>query len=58
MTAIWDVFVPGSPLEAMAIPYPFDGYVFCDLSLPCVESLRRRIGDRAHMLDGNANDPL
>lgn len=50
-------FVPGSPLEAMRIRRPFDGYVFADLSEPCAESLRRRVGTnpRAHVLCGDAN---
>jgi hypothetical protein len=34
-------FVPGSPLEAMAIRRPFDGYVFADLNEACAESLPR-----------------
>ena len=50
-------FVPGSPLEAMSIRRPFDGYVFADLSEPCAESLRRRVGHdpRASVLCGDAN---
>jgi three-Cys-motif partner protein len=50
-------FVPGSPIEAMRIRRPFDGYVFADLSKPCAESLRRRIGNTpsAHVLSGDAN---
>jgi three-Cys-motif partner protein len=52
-------FVDGSPVEALNIRRPFDGYVFADLSLPCVESLRRRVGlaPNAHVLAGNANSP-
>lgn len=50
-------FVPGSAIEAMRIRRPFDGYVFADLSEPCAESLRRRIGDNAsaHVMCGDAN---
>lgn len=50
-------FAPGSPIEALNIRRPFDGYVFCDLSPACVESLRRRVGDRpgTHVLCGDAN---
>lgn len=50
-------FVPGSPIEAMRIRRPFDGYVFADLSEPCAESLRHRIGSdpRAHVFCGDAN---
>jgi three-Cys-motif partner protein len=54
-----DEFVPGSPLEALAIARPFHRYVFSDLDLACVESLRRRIGkrDNVHILQGDANSP-
>jgi three-Cys-motif partner protein len=50
-------FVQGSPLEALGIRRPFDGYVFSDLAKPCVESLRRRIGmqPNVHVLEGDAN---
>ena len=48
----------GSPVEAMSIRRPFDGYVFNDLSKPCVESLRRRVSGRSvHLLQGDANSP-
>ena len=51
------VFVLGSPLEAMGIPHPFDGYVFTDLNPACTESLRRRVGlaPNIHVLRGDAN---
>jgi three-Cys-motif partner protein len=50
-------FVPGSPIEAMLIRRPFDGYVFADLDPACAESLRRRVGDgrSVHVLRGDAN---
>lgn len=50
-------FVPGSPLEALAIKHPFDGYVFADLDPRCTESLRRRLGNRpnAVVLEGDSN---
>lgn len=50
-------FVPGSPVEAMQIRRPFNGYVFADLSEPCAESLRRRVGNsaRADVICGDAN---
>jgi three-Cys-motif partner protein len=46
-----------SPLEALSIAHPFSGYVFADVSEPCSESLRRRVGSdpRALVLRGNAN---
>lgn len=49
-------FLLGSPVEAVSIPQPFHGYVFADLSAPCVESLRRRVsGTNVHVLEGDAN---
>lgn len=52
-----DTFLPGSPVEAMTIPKPFrGGYVFADLNMACVESLRRRVTvPNAHVLCGDAN---
>jgi three-Cys-motif partner protein len=51
------VYAPGSPVEALSIRRPFNGYVFCDLNPACTESLRRRIGDdpRVTILRGDAN---
>ncbi len=50
-------FIAGSPIEALTVKRPFNGYVFADLNRDCVESLRRRIGPRpnVHVLHGNAN---
>ena len=50
-------FVLGSPLEALAIPHPFHGYVFADLDPRCTGSLRRRLDgeENTFVLDGNAN---
>lgn len=52
-------FAPGSPIEALAIRHPFNRYVFSDLDPACVESLRRRVGNRhdVHILQGDANSP-
>jgi three-Cys-motif partner protein len=52
-----DRVVHGSPLEAIAIDEPFDGYVFSDLDPRCVESLRARVGanPNVHVLEGDAN---
>ena len=52
-------FADGSPLEALAITHPFNRYIFSDLDPACVESLRRRIGNRhgVHILQGDANSP-
>lgn len=49
----------GSPLEALALPKPFTGYVFADASEECIDSLERRIGPRpgVHIRRGDANDP-
>jgi three-Cys-motif partner protein len=54
-----DQLIDGSPLEALGIPFPFTGYVFSDLANPCVESLRKRVGDHptVQIRRGNANDP-
>lgn len=54
-----DQFIDGSPLEALGIRFPFTGYIFSDLANACVESLRRRVGDRpdVQIRRGNANDP-
>ena len=51
-------YLRGSPVDAVSIPRPFDGYVFIDLGLDCVESLRARVGDRpsVHVVHGDAND--
>ena len=49
-------FLPGSPLDALGIPRPFDGYVFADVNQACVESLRRRVeGSNVYILQGDAN---
>jgi three-Cys-motif partner protein len=52
-------FIPGSPVEALKVPRPFDGYVFSDLELACVESLKRRLAGQANVrvLHGDANSP-
>lgn len=52
-------FAPGSPLEALTITRPFHRYIFSDLDPACVESLRRRVGNRngVHILRGDANSP-
>lgn len=56
-----DAFKPGSPVEAITIPKPFDHYVFADLDPHCTEALRERLGPetaggpRMHVLDGDAN---
>jgi three-Cys-motif partner protein len=51
-------YLPGSPLEALSIRNRFHGYVFSDLSNPCVYALDRRIGraPNVHLLRGDAND--
>jgi three-Cys-motif partner protein len=51
-------FASGSPLEALGIRRPFNGYVFVDLNRRCIRSLERRIGERqnARILEGDAND--
>lgn len=50
--------LPGSPLEALAIPKPFDRYVFSDFDHDCVSALRTRVGDRRDVFieQGDAND--
>jgi three-Cys-motif partner protein len=50
-----DSFKPGSPVEALDIRDPFDIYVFADLAERCSDSLKQRVGDRAHVFQGNAN---
>lgn len=53
-------FMPGSPVEAVTIPVPFNKYVFVDLDPKCVEALKVRVGedgDRVHCLQGSANSP-
>jgi three-Cys-motif partner protein len=51
--------IPGSPLEALEIPTPFDRYVFSDFDESCVAALDRRIGARSdvRIRRGDANDP-
>ncbi len=51
--------IAGSPLEALAIPVPFDRYVFCDYDEQCVAALKSRVGARSdvHVVKGDANDP-
>lgn len=48
---------PGSPVEAVNIPDPFDIYVFADLDERCTQALDVRVGgsQRVHILTGNAN---
>jgi three-Cys-motif partner protein len=47
---------------ALAVPHPFDRYVFCDIAPECIEALRRRVeaeyGDSRTVdyLTGDAND--
>lgn len=50
-------FVDGSPIDAVTIRHPFDGYVFADLSPACAESLRRRLGHlpHVHVFEADAN---
>jgi len=50
-------FVHGSPLSAMDIKYPFNGYVFADLDETCVKCLDHRVGGKpgVHVLQGDAN---
>lgn len=51
--------IPGSPLQALDIPVPFDRYVFCDYDPDCVHALETRIGPRpdVYVRQGDANDP-
>jgi three-Cys-motif partner protein len=52
-------FKPGIPEEIVgSLRYPFDGYVFSDLSADCVASLTKRLGDRSNVViaQGDAND--
>jgi three-Cys-motif partner protein len=54
-------FVDGSPLEALRIRKPFTGYIFADLHAKSVDALKSRIrarGHSAHILLGDANDPV
>ena len=50
--------MPGSPLEALALPKPFQRYVLSDFSPDCVDALQQRIGPRpdVSVLEGDAND--
>ncbi|MCW2986828.1 MAG: hypothetical protein JWR63_4398 [Conexibacter sp.] len=50
--------LPGSPLEALDIPSPFDRYVFSDYDADCVRALRTRIGPHRNVFveRGDAND--
>lgn len=56
-----NAFKPGSPVEALTIPKPFDYYVFADLDPRCTAALRERISSAAprlpnvYVLDGDAN---
>jgi three-Cys-motif partner protein len=54
-----DIEMPGSPMEALALPEPFQRYVLSDFSPDCVDALNQRIGPRpdVHVLEGDANDP-
>ncbi len=51
--------LPGSPLEALALPQPFHSYTFCDANAAYLDALRRRVGQRpdVRVLHGDANDP-
>jgi three-Cys-motif partner protein len=50
--------VPGSPLEALSIPEPFESYTFSDYSPRCAEALRQRVAGHPNVrvLCGDAND--
>jgi len=52
-----EAFKPGSPVEAVGIPSPFNHYVFVDLDKRCVNALEQRVGGRpgVHVLRGDAN---
>lgn len=55
------VFRPAVPMEvADRLQKPFDGYVFSDLSLECISSLKRRLADRPNLVieQGDANDEI
>jgi three-Cys-motif partner protein len=54
-----DQLRPGSPLEAITVPEPFDMYVFADLDPKCAAALEARVGGsgRVHVLCGDANSP-
>lgn len=49
--------LPGSPLQALNVPYPFAGYVFVEVDPLCAESLRRRTArlKNVHVIEGDAN---
>lgn len=50
------MYVPGSPVEAVQITDPFNGYVFADLDDRCVSSLRERVaGSGVCVEHGDAN---
>jgi three-Cys-motif partner protein len=54
--------LPGSPIEALRVPAPFDRYVFCDFDGECVGALDERtrrepVGSRAEVRTGDATDP-
>jgi three-Cys-motif partner protein len=53
-------FVPGSPLNALAVVPPFREYYLIDLQGAKVDFLRERIGSRndVHVLHGDCNDVL
>lgn len=51
-------FMAGSPMHALAVPRPFAGYFFADLSGECCRCLRTRTQGMhgVHIHEGNAND--
>jgi three-Cys-motif partner protein len=52
-------YVPGSPLQALSLPQPFDSYTFADGSQRCVKALTQRVvgHPNVRVLCGDVNDP-
>lgn len=55
--------VPGSPLLALAVPHPFDTYVFCESNAELLKALRQRIEKHfpkanVHYVEGDCNDRI
>jgi three-Cys-motif partner protein len=50
-------YLPGSPIDSLAIKHPFQGYVFVEFDQRCAEALERRIAKypNAHVIHGDAN---
>lgn len=50
-------YLPGSPIDALTIKNPFQGYVFVEYDQRCAEALERRVSKypNAHVIQGDAN---